>query len=90
MEFQFPFSADGTCDGVQCHVNATCYKPSAEDPGLCVCRDGWQGDGKTCEGQNLKKKKKKKAKPFALKLVGLFLSSSYVPLKLLIESFSVM
>ena len=44
------FSADGTCDGVQCHVNATCFKPSAGKPGQCVCKDGWQGDGKTCEG----------------------------------------
>ena len=49
------FSADGTCDGVQCHDNATCFKTSAEKPGQCVCKDGWQGDGKTCEGQKKKR-----------------------------------
>lgn len=55
----FLFLADGTCDGVQCHVNATCFKPSGEKPGQCVCKGGWQGDGRTCEGQ-------KKGKLFAL------------------------
>ena len=46
----FYYSADGTCDGVQCHANATCFKASPEQRGSCVCQDGWQGNGTHCQG----------------------------------------
>lgn len=47
----FYYSADGTCDGVQCHANATCFKASPEQRGSCVCQDGWQGNGTHCQGE---------------------------------------
>ena len=47
----FYYSADGTCDGVQCHANATCFKASPEQRGSCVCQDGWQGNGTHCQGK---------------------------------------
>lgn len=43
--------ADGSCHGVQCHHNATCFKPRPEVPGLCICKDGWFGDGRHCKGR---------------------------------------
>ena len=46
--------ADGSCDGVQCHDNATCFKPLPEKLGVCACEDGWRGDGRTCYGQKTK------------------------------------
>ncbi|PFX25811.1 Nidogen-1 [Stylophora pistillata] len=45
--------SDGTCDGVQCHANATCFKASPEQRGSCVCRDGLQGNGTHCQVANL-------------------------------------
>ncbi|XP_074631939.1 nidogen-like isoform X3 [Acropora palmata] len=41
-------TSDGSCYGVQCHDNATCFKPRPEVPGLCICKDGWIGNGRQC------------------------------------------
>lgn len=41
-------TADGTCAGEVCHVNATC-RNLIQGP-TCVCKSGYQGSGKTCTG----------------------------------------
>lgn len=42
-------TADGTCAGEVCHVNATC-RNLIQGP-TCVCKSGYQGSGKTCTGE---------------------------------------
>ena len=42
----FIYAADDSCMGVDCHRDAFC------DPIRgCLCKDGFQGDGVSCEGK---------------------------------------
>ena len=48
----FPIvTADGTCEGVTCDSNAECIRELPERRRQCVCKDGWQGDGRACSGR---------------------------------------
>ena len=44
-------SADGSCERVFCDSNAECLRTLPEGRRQCKCRDGWQGDGRTCSGK---------------------------------------
>ena len=48
-------SADSpdTCEGVKCDPNAECIEFVPSRRRLCVCKEGWQGDGRTCYGMNI-------------------------------------
>lgn len=46
-----PYSADSdTCEGIRCHPNAECIEFVPSRRRLCVCKEGWQGDGRACFG----------------------------------------
>lgn len=49
ISFFVMITADGTCAGEVCHVNATC-RNLIQGP-TCVCKRGYQGSGKTCTGK---------------------------------------
>ena len=42
----FLTTADDSCMGVDCHLNASCDSIRG-----CLCKDGFQGDGVSCEGK---------------------------------------
>lgn len=43
--------ADGSCEGVVCDPNAECLRPFPEGRRQCKCKNGWQGEGRTCSGK---------------------------------------
>lgn len=43
-------TADGTCAGVRCHPEATCEQNPRP---VCVCKPGYEGDGRKCSGKVL-------------------------------------
>lgn len=44
------FLADGTCEMVTCDPNADCNRTFPSGRRQCICKLGWQGDGRTCSG----------------------------------------